>query len=235
MMKKQLQRGVLLGMIFLCGNTFGQTEEITSKQIREEVIEKTYLDLLLNVVSTNLNYGKSNSALTDYKKTTLGVQVGMSFQAGITPRVSLVSELYFIMKGGQLNANNPLTTYKTILRFYELELPVLARFHFGHFYVNAGPSIACNLYGTRKMEGSSAALSFNNSSQAFKRMDAGIQIGAGYRFKVKQKSLALDIRYTNGLTNISNGQEMYNRYLNISLHVSKPWKTNPLGRNKNHR
>jgi hypothetical protein len=24
---------------------------------------------------------------------------------------------------------------------------------------------------------------------------------------------------------------MFNRYLNISLHFSKPWKTNPIGRN----
>jgi hypothetical protein len=47
----------------------------------------------------------------------------------------------------------------------------------------------------------------------------------------EQKDVVLDTRYTYGLSNISNGQEMFNRYLNISLHFSKPWKTNPLGRN----
>ena len=232
-MKKQLQNGLMLSIIFLCGNTFGQVTGIGSEKTEhDKITEETYLDLVLNVVSTNLNYGKSNGSLADYKKSTLGVQVGVSFQAGITPTFSLVSEVYFIMKGGVLSGNNPLTANKTTLRFYALELPVLARFHVGKFYMNAGPSIAYNLYGTRKTEGSSTSLSFNNSSEGFKRIDAGFQLGAGYRFKVKQKSIALDIRYTNGLTNISYGQEMYNRYLNISVHFSKPWKTNPLGRNK---
>jgi hypothetical protein len=231
-MEKHLQIGLILGMIFLTGNTFGQIMSAGSGKVKAEKVTSTYLDLVLNVVSTNLNYGKSNSSLEDYKKSTLGVQVGASFQAGITPRTSLVSELYFIMKGGVLNANNPLTESKTTLRFYTLELPVLARIHLGKFYFNAGPSLAYNFYGTRKTEGTSTSLSFNNSSEGFKRLDAGIQVGGGYRFKVKQKSVALDVRYTNGLTNISHGQEIYNRYLNISLHLSKPWKTNPLGRNK---
>lgn len=233
MMKKLLQKGLVLGMIFLGGNAFGQTNGVGSEETKIDKMPKTYLDLVLNLVSTNFNYGKSNSTLSDYKKSTLGAQVGVSFQAGITSKFSLVSELYFIMKGGELNANNPLTTNRTTLRFYLVELPVLARFHVGKFYVNAGPSIAYNLYGSRKTEGSTTALSFNNSSEAFKRLDAGIQMGAGYRFKMKQRSVALDVRYTYGLTNISNDQEMYNRYLNISLHISKPWKTNPLGRNKN--
>jgi hypothetical protein len=232
-MKKKLQVGLILGMIILSKNSFSQIEGTQSNKLKEDQVTRTYLDFLLNVVSTNINYGKSNSSLADYKKSPFGAQVGVSFQAGITPKVSLVSELYFIMKGGQLNANNPLTTNKTTLRFYTLELPVLARFNIGRFYTNAGPSVAYNLYGTQKTEGSTKALSFNNSNESFKRVDLGIQMGAGYRFKLKQKSVVLDVRYTYGLSNISKDQEMYNRYLNISLHFSKPWKTNPLGRNKN--
>ncbi len=228
-MKTYLKKGLILGMIFLSGNAFGQEEKLEAQKIRGDQVTRTYLDLVLNLVSTNFNYGKTNSSLADYKKSTFGAQVGVSFQAGITPKVSLVSELYFIMKGGALNANNPLTDGKTTLRFYALELPVLARFNIGKFYANAGPALAYNFYGTRKIEGSTTALSFNSSSDGFKRVDAGIQLGAGYRFKLKQKSVVLDVRYTYGLSNISNDQEMYNRYLNISLHFSKPWKTNPLG------
>ena len=114
-MKKHLQKGLILGMIFLAGNTFGQTEETRSDKIKDDQVTRTYLDLLLNVVSTNFNYGKSNSSLADYKKSPFGAQVGVSFQAGITPKVSLVSELYFIMKGGQLDANNPLTSVGILL------------------------------------------------------------------------------------------------------------------------
>jgi hypothetical protein len=230
MMKKQLQQALLLGMVFLCGNAFGQTTGLVKESRNRNITQGTYLDLLLNLVGTNINYGQSNRELSDYKKANLGLQAGVAFQAGMTPKVSLASEFYFLMKGGRLNAGNPLTPSKTTLRFYALELPVLARFHLGRFYVNAGPSLAYTLYGTRKMEGSTSALPFNRSGEGFRRLEAGIQVGGGYRFKVKRQNVALDIRYSNGLTNISRSQEMYNRYLNISLRFSKPWKANPIGR-----
>lgn len=230
-MGKNVQIGLILGMILLSQNSFGQTMESGSKKIKPDRLTETYLDLVLNVVSTNINYGKSNSVYNDYKKIVFGGQIGASFQAGITPVFSLVSEVYFIMKGNKLSENNPLSDDKSILRFYTLEFPVLARVHLGKFYFNAGPSVAYNLYGSSKIGGSTSDVSFNNSTEGYKRMDAGIQFGAGFRFKVKQKDVVLDTRYTYGLSNISNGQEMFNRYLNISLHFSKPWKTNPLGRN----
>ena len=230
-MKKQIHAALLIGMVFLCANTFGQTTE--SGPVKTKAVEKTaksYLDLMVNVVSTNLNYGSSNSALADYKKSVNGIQAGLSFQAGITHRFSLVSDLYFIRKGGKLTTNNPLFVKESTLRFYTIELPVLARFHFGKLYMNAGPSIAYNLKGTSKIDGLTTDLSFNNSSEVFKRFDAGIQIGGGYMFQIKEKRLALDIRYNYGLTNISQSKEMYNRSLMISMNYSKPWKKNPLGR-----
>jgi hypothetical protein len=228
--KKQI--GLILGMIFISGNIFSQTTEMGSEKIKADKKTETYLDLVLNVVSTNINYGKSNSAFANYEKLVFGGQVGASFQAGITPGFSVVSELYFIMKGDKLSANNPITEVKSVIRFYSLEFPVLARVHLGKLYMNAGPSVAYNLYGTSKVGSINRDLSFNNSNEGFKRLDAGVQFGAGYRFKLKQRAVALDIRYTYGLSNVSSGQEMYNRYLNISLHLSKPWKTNPLGRNR---
>ena len=233
-MKKNLQAVIIISMIVLSTNVFGQTSEVGSEKIKvAESTQNTYLDLLLNVVGTNLNYGSSNSALSDYKRAVLGVQVGASFQAGITSKLSVVSEFYFMMKGGELKANNPLSPYKTTLRLYTLELPVLARFNLGKFYVNAGPSIAYSLNGTKKINEESTNVSFTNSGDALKRWDASIQMGGGYRFKIKQKYVVLDMRYTYGLTNISYSQEMYNRNLNISLHISAPWKTNPLGIHKN--
>jgi len=229
-MKKTTQLGVILGMIFLSQNSFGQTNESGSETIKEKVTQKTYLDLVLNAVSTNFHYGSANRLLADYKKTTLGGQLGVSFRAGISPKFSLVSELYFLMKGGSLQANNPLTTNKSTLRLYTIELPVLARYHFGKFHVNAGPSLAYNFYGTQEIEGSTSSLSFNNSPDGFKRWDAGVQVGAGYTFNTKRKRVALDIRYNYGLTNIAYSGEMHNRSLILALHFSKPWKTNPLAR-----
>lgn len=231
-MNKKKLSGLILGMIFISGNAYCQTTEMVNKKIREEKKTETYLDLVLNVVSTNINYGKSNSSYSDFKKIVYGAQIGASFQAGITPGFSLVSELYLIMKGNKLAQNNPLTADKSVIRFYTLELPVLARVHLGKLYMNAGPSVAYNLYGTSKIGSITRDIPFNNSVSGYKRLDAGIQFGAGYRFKLKQGAVAFDVRYTYGLSNVSSTQEMYNRYLNITLHLSKPWKTNPLGRNK---
>jgi hypothetical protein len=232
-MKKPLQTGLILSMIFLSTNTFGQTEIPGSKKTNEvKKTAKTYLDLMVNVVSTNINYGDANSAMTDYKKTANGIQAGASFQAGITPGFSIVSELYFLRKGGKLKVNNPLTTGESILRLNTIELPLLARFHFGKFYVNAGPSIAYTLSGDRKIDDKSTKLTFNNSTEGYKRFDAGVQMGGGFEFPFRQKRIALDIRYNYGLTNISYDKEMYNRAVMISVHFSKPWKTNPFAKNK---
>ncbi len=79
-MKKQLQAALILSMIFLCTTTFGQTNELKPEKVKDDNIgEKTYLNLLLTMVNTNLNYGKSNSALADNKKSLQGVQFGASF------------------------------------------------------------------------------------------------------------------------------------------------------------
>jgi hypothetical protein len=229
-MKKKLQIGFILSMIFLSANTFGQTQVVGSKKTNDVTkTAKTYLDLMVNVVSTNINYGDANSAMTDYKKSANGIQAGASFQAGITPSLSLVSELYFMKKGGKLKANNPLSSSESNLRLNTIELPVLARFHFGKFYVNAGPSIAYNISGSSKIEDVSTKLSFTNSTEGFKRFDAGVQMGGGIEFPFKQRRIALDMRYNYGLTNVSYNKEMYNRSVMISVHFSKRWKRNPLG------
>ena len=57
-MKQKTQTAILLGMIFLSATTFGQVTKPASATInKEKKTAKTYLDLMVNVVSTNINYG----------------------------------------------------------------------------------------------------------------------------------------------------------------------------------
>jgi hypothetical protein len=231
-MKKHIHSVIIVALISLSSNVFSQTLE-NVESAKTTKAPKSYFGLVLNLVSTNLNYGDANTALSDYKKSNKGLQAGVTFQGGITSRVSVLGEFYFLMRGGQLKSDNSLTAAKSSLRFYSLELPVLARVHFGRFYINAGPYVAYNLSGREKIEGSSRSISFNDSDAGFKRFDAGVQCGGGYGFKIKQKQILVDVRYASGLTSISNGGDMYNRYLNLSLQFINPWKTNPLARNKN--
>lgn len=232
-MKQKAKTAMFAGILFLSATSFAQTGNTAVIKANEgKKTTKTYFDLMVNVVATNLNYGASNSSLADYKKTNQGIQAGVSFQAGITPAFSLVSEVYFMRKGGKLKAGNPITNTESSLYLNTLELPVLARFEVGKFYMNAGPSIAYNLGGKSKLDDQSTKLSFRNSASGFKRFDAGVQVGGGIALPVKQKRVALDIRYSYGLTNISYNKELHNRALMISVHFSSPWRTNPLSRYK---
>lgn len=230
-MKTMVQKALVAGMILLSANTFAQTKDTGSDETEKpKKTTNTYFDILLNGVSTSLNYGESNSAVEDYKKEAKGIQAGVSFQAGITTSFSVVTEFYFMMKGGKLKSGNPLTNNEITQRLYGLELPVLARFHFGKFHANAGPSIAYNLSGRRKINEESTDIAFKNSSNDFKRFDAGAQLGGGYTFRVKQKRVALDLRYNYGLTNISRNQEVHNRSFVVSIHTSPRWSKNPLAK-----
>lgn len=231
-MKQILQPVLLLGVIFLSAGAFGQTTQTSAAEAsNDKRSTKTYLNLFVNIASTNLNYGSQNRALSDYKKSNNGIQAGASFQAGITPDFSLVTELYYLRKGGKLKTGNSLSNKETTLRLNTVELPVLARFHAGKFYINAGPSIAFNFSGNKKIDGLSTDLSFKNRTEGIKHFDAGVQIGGGVEFPFKQKRIGLDIRYSYGITNISFDKELYNRGLMVSAHFSKPWKRNPLGKN----
>lgn len=214
-MKNSVQNLFILALAFLPSFSFGQI------QSSKPAVPKTHLDFFISAVNTELNYGKANPSLKDFKKPAHGVQIGFSLQAGIASRLSLVPELSFIMRGGKLKANNPLTQDETTLRFYTLELPVLARLHLGRFHLNAGPSLGYNFDGTQKLDGTTTDLSFEKEAGAYKRFDAGLQAGGGLTFRIKQKRAVLDIRYCYGLTNVSYDREAYHRSLLIRLHVSK--------------
>lgn len=167
------------------------------------------------------------------KKITWGLQAGFSYQVGISSAFSIVPEIYFARKGGILKQNNPLTTGKSTVKLYSIELPLLARVHVDRLYLNAGPYTGYMLSGRIKTEGSVSApekltrLRFGNSGDNFKRWDFGVLAGTGYNFTTRQKILTSDARYGFGLINISKDVQRYNRMLNISLVVSKiPKKKN---------
>jgi hypothetical protein len=215
-MNKKLQTA--LAMILLVSSAIGQTTDLDlNKNNKEKTIPRTYFTPIIKVVSSNLNYGSSNSSVADYKKNVAGIQAGVSVQVGLAPHLSLLSELYYMRKGGTLKTNNPLTTNETAYRFNTLELPVLARVHMGRIHLNAGPSIAYNLSGKEKTDNQSKPISFNNANEGFKRFEAGIAMGGGFTFLSKQKQFVFDIRYNHGLTNISSSKEMYNRSIVVSL------------------
>lgn len=220
-MKKNITT-ITAGIFFLLVQSFGQSTDIHhANNAHGQRKVETYFDLMINMASTHINYGKDNRSLAGYKKSTRGLQAGVSLQRGISSNFSLVTELYYIRKGGKLKENNPLTQAPSTIRLHSLELPVLARLHLGRFYVNAGPSIAWNLGGYQSIDGKFTRFSFGNDAGSIAHFEGAMQMGGGIQFPFKQKRLAIDLRYNHGLTNISRQQEMYNRGIMISVRISK--------------
>lgn len=227
-MQKLKHTGIFFGLLFLSATTFGQAHEpFSGEPAKVTGAHKNTFYLLFTGVNTSLNYGRANASLADYKKQTQGIQAGFSWEAGICNRFSLVTELYFMMKGGKLTTDNPFTAGKTSFRFYTLELPVLARYRIGNWYLNAGPSLAYTLSGTQKINDLSSHISFDQGTGSYKRFDAGFQFGGGVSFRIKQKPISLDLRYCYGLTNISSDKEIYTRCLNLSVQYSLMRKSHP--------
>lgn len=205
---------VIMLSFLIASNSYSQTSKFS---------------ISINSLTTNFNYGKANGDFNPYKKNYRGFQAGFSYQAGITQRFSVVSEIYFAMKGGTLKENNPLTGAKSTLRVNSLEMPLLARLHINKLYLNAGPYTSYNVGGSLKVDDSGTSseeiskVSFGSSAN-FKRWDFGFQAGAGYNFNLNQSTLTLDVRYGYGVVSISRDVDRYNRMLNISVQVSRPGK-----------
>lgn len=188
--------------------------------------QSSYLTPVLNAVNTNIHYGDMNGELQSDKKGTRGLQAGLSMQAGISDRWSLLTEVYFVTKGGTLKTGNVLTEERSTLRLREIELPTLARVHFGKFYLNAGPYSAYLLSGKIKSSGEESGKIRFSGAKGYRHWELGFQAGAGYAFNLKKSMLAIDFRYGHGLTSLSEQSERYNRMLNISVLIYKPWKKN---------
>jgi hypothetical protein len=221
-MKNVFQFLFAAGILLISTFSFAQTQESPSRLLlNANGVQESYVHFFINAVGTNLHYGDANSSLADYKKPAAGITIGATCQAGLSKRLSLVSELYFIMKGGKLQEDNPLTDAASVLRMYAFELPVLARLHLGRLHLNAGPSVSYNVHGTQKTDDVLTDLSFQDKPGGYKRFEAGFQVGGGFSFNGKQKTAHLDIRYCHGLTNMSRDAEIYNRSVLVSLTFAK--------------
>ena len=103
-MKQKLQLALVSGMLFLSANSFGQTAH-------------TYLDIKVNVVSTNLYYGEANSSLDKYKKSARGIQAGdAAFQGKARTRADLALKALWYFHDQAGRDSRPLTRLQHQIR-----------------------------------------------------------------------------------------------------------------------
>lgn len=178
--------------------------------------QESHFAILVNNVNSRLNYGSMNSSLRGYKKDVRGFQAGLAWQAGVAKHFSIVTEAYYAKKGGTLVAGNPLNGIKSTLKLHTVEVPVLARFHAGRFYFNAGP-YATYIFGGNTSSDLEETRQISFGTGEFRHWEAGVQGGAGFQFGIKKTRLALDVRYTHGLTSVSKADNLYSRTININV------------------
>ena len=178
--------------------------------------------ILLNMVTSRMNYGEMNSAVKGHKDDVHGIQAGLSWQAGLTRRFSIVTEAYFITKGGSIKGDVAVEGIKSSLRLHTVEVPVLARLHAGRFYFNAGPYVNY-IFSGKASSNAEGSRSITFGQNHFRKFEAGFHSGLGYRFNIKKTKMAADFRYISGMTSVSRSEDLYNRTLNISVLVLNSW------------
>lgn len=157
----------------------------------------------------------NNQAIKGFngERSKVGFQGGVGFNI-LTGKggFSVQPELNFISKGMALKGAGK-KNEKYNLNY--LEIPVLAKYSFGPVFVNAGPSLGLRLGENNKIK---------NEYGALKKIDFGVQFGAGVALPAGPGKFIIDARYSLGLSNISDvkGSEIKNRGFIASIGYAIP-------------
>lgn len=153
------------------------------------------------------------------KQSAIGFIAGAEVGFGISDMFSIQTGLNFTQKGTEYELGGVTSTITTNY----LEIPLLARVHFGSDkikgYVNAGPSLGLGLNGKVKAEGFGVSFEeditfgdgdgeddfFENS------IDLGLQFGAGIGYLLGPGQIVLDLRYGLGLSNLFETPDGFDR------------------------
>ena len=111
-------------------------------------------------------------------------------------RSSFQFELYYVQKGSRKNANAVKEDYDSyLLRLNYVEMPLLYKFHFGRFAIEAGPSLAFFMGGYEETNGEDV------KADDFATMT--FQLNLGVVFNISENWM-VDIRTNNSFTNLRN-------------------------------
>lgn len=168
-------------------------------------------------IKAGLNMAKGQY---DYTGTSLSTSNLMGFHAGIIGEVSLTDALYFntgalvSQKGTKfsiigVNVDFPIT-------YVEVPLNIAYKYDLGaaKIFGQVGPYAGFGLSAKMKGGGEEEEMEFGSEEDQLKRIDFGVNIGAG----VEIKSIQLGVTYGLGLANISNSSDetMKNGVISIS-------------------
>ncbi len=186
----------------------------------------------INIASMSANATEKN--YKDYaNKSILGYQAAIAFPIQITENVAIQPELVFIQKGGKTeyvsDEKNKLVS--TFTSNY-IEVPLSLKLGLGNtsgegigFYVLGGPYVGLALNGKYKNEltvlgvssNTTKTVDYSNDSNKEKRLDWGVNLGAG----LSLGKMYLEGRYNLGINNLLDSDAS-----NANNNASAPYRRN---------
>ena len=165
----------------------------------------------------------ANFSADDYDGSSkLGFNLGLFYQIEAGDMLMIQPELNFMQHGTKLDFDFLGETIESTTSLNYIQVPVMLKAVFGDksatsFFVEAGPYIAYGLSASAKacFSGECETEDINWEDDGLKRMDFGIQAGAGVNIN---SNLSLNVRYILGLANINDGEEtVKNTGINIAI------------------
>jgi hypothetical protein len=161
----------------------------------------------------NAQYEYSGTAIST--SNLIGVQVGLVGEVPISNDVSFNSGILFSQKGTKMNLLGVEINFP--INCLEIPLNLDYKYDLGtaKLFAQAGPYLGIGLSAKMKGAGESETIDFGSGTDQMKRLDLGINFGAG----IEIKKVQLGINYGLGLTNLSNDPDetMKNGVLSFSM------------------
>jgi hypothetical protein len=164
--------------------------------------------------SPSFIYFRSDVLDKDDQDPCLGFSSGLSFEYRFSDLLSVATNASYELKGSRLNLvttdnlGNTLGTAKIFYNYNYLTLPILARFSFGkeeaRLFMNAGPFLGILLQQKSKIKYLSEQKVTYENTAAYKTLDFGLSLGAGFIGELGQKmNLTFEARYNFGILDIT--------------------------------
>lgn len=166
------------------------------------------------LVSANQNWDAGGFSISPDAK--MGAALGVFVKFEVSEKFAVQPELLYVMKGAKLDAGifDEEMTGDMKLKANYLSIPVIAKYYFGGFNIQAGPTFDFLMSANSEYDGEDEDI-----KDELKGMDLGLAFGAGYDLPA---GIGFDLRYIIGLSDINGsddmeGVEIKNKCLMITL------------------
>jgi len=177
------------------------------------------------VASLNIAMQQWNGNFSEnYKLTPLiRFQAGAFIKYKVNEKFGAQAELIYSSEGTR--EKNVAYSGSGYINFGFVRLPLLAQYYITEqFHVEAGPNIGVLMGGKEKWNGESEKIDPDD----YKKIDAGLSVGAGYDLSEFIKSITVGLRFYYGFTNMVstediNGGGFKNRGISVNVRYAIPF------------